>query len=233
MEEQKEFVENSISVEEKGEISLPTEEAVEAEPCAKCGGKLFLKKLIFWENPQQSGLILGCGVLSYLLSAFGSYTLFGLVSNMMFFILLISFLYVNGLSLYAKFFSKSESVNPHVPYWSDRQITLNRECIINFLDKHLDYFNGLIENVREIYYCTNTIKTLKALGILFVVSKFANCFSIAETLITIFVFIFTVPMGYKMKKAEIDAVVCKAYHTVKGVFSQVLSKIPVAKKKDE
>jgi hypothetical protein len=192
-----------------------------------------VEDLIYWKNVVRSGLVFATGLFTFFVLTVGGYTVISLVSNLLLWLLVISFIYTNGTLMFATFQGKTP-VNPHTSRWGDdkKQFHLTKEAVEEYVEYILPYVNKGIDFVRDVTFCINSMNTLKIIGALWCISIIGNLSSGLTLLFLEFFLAFTVPRLYEMNKQQVDKFVQLAYSQFKIYYDEavkfVKEKIPKA-----
>jgi len=186
-----------------------------------------VEDLIYWKNTIKSGLVFATGLFTFFVLTVGGYTVISLTSNLLLWILVISFAYTNGTMMFATFQGKSP-VNPHISRWGEDKFNITKETIEEYIECLLPYVNKGIDFAREVAFCTNNMRTLKVIGALWVISIFSNLFSGLTLLFLEFFLAFSIPRLYEMNKQQVDKVAEIALSQSKIYYEQI-SKIIMEK----
>jgi len=176
--------------------------------------------LIYWKNPIKSGLVFVTGLFTFFVLTVGGYTVISLTSNLLLWLLIISFAYTNGTMMFATFQGKSP-VNPHTSRWGEAKFDITKETVDEYVDFLLPYVNKGIDFAREVAFCLNNMKTLKVIGALWVISIFSNLFSGLTLLFLEFFLAFSIPRLYEMNKQQVDKYADIALTQSKIYYKQV------------
>jgi cytochrome b subunit of formate dehydrogenase len=176
--------------------------------------------LIYWKNPIKSGLVFVTGLFTFFVLTVGGYTVISLTSNLLLWLLIISFAYTNGTMMFATFQGKSP-VNPHISRWGEAKFDITKETVDEYVDFLLPYVNKGIDFAREVAFCLNNMKTLKVIGALWVISIFSNLFSGLTLLFLEFFLAFSIPRLYEMNKQQVDKYADIALTQSKIYYKQV------------
>jgi len=176
--------------------------------------------LIYWRNPIKSGLVFLTGLFTFFVLTVGGYTVISLISNLLLWLLVISFAYTNGTMMFATFQGKTPS-NPHISRWGDGKFDISKETVDEYVEFLLPYVNKGIDFAREVAFCLNNMKTLRVIGALWVISIFSNLFSGLTLLFLEFFLVFSVPRLYEMNKQQVDKYAEFALSQAKTYYEQI------------
>jgi len=185
-------------------------------------------KVFLWEDPIRSGLIFGSFNLFYFLLTFGDYTVLTLVSYLHLTLLLVCFGYVNYVVLKASWVAGKKVENPFVERFKDTTFHVTREDLHKHVDTVLDIINNGIDTLREVFYCTNNLLTLKWALYFYLLATVGNWLSAITWIYLIGVVHFIWPRLYKEKKTEIDQVYGTVVQQIHQYVALAWSKLPPA-----
>ena len=97
---------------------------------------------------------------------------------------------------------------------------------------HLASITALLNRALKIGFslsaCDDNLLSLKTMGVLYGLSILANLFGTTCLAFLLFVAALTLPVGYELKKAEVDAAYASASAAASDLYASLLAKIPKA-----
>jgi len=216
--------ESEESVEYRGSRRAPFVSAMKASPFWNQ-----VSAVLHWHDPVQSALIFGIGNFFFFLITYGEYSVLTLLSYLGLALILVCGAYVNGTLLRAHF-KKETAENPFSanlknPYQASKYT----------LEPHADCIIGIINDIvyvwTSVLYFTDTLFSLRIAVLLCILSVIGKLFSGTMLLYMTFLTAFIWPRIYQEKQVQIDQAYELAMNKVNFYSQQVLSKLPLGKKK--
>ena len=192
-----------------------------------------LIRLIYWEEIQRTMYIFG-GML-FLLLSLHVYSLIGVVTTFALSLLVVAFLYRIGMTI-VKAVQKTSAEHPF-KHLLEEKIEISEETIQKLASDLRLHINERIRQAQYLFLVKDTVASLKAMVMFWLVSYVAGCITLLTLCIMAMVVVFTIPKLYEEKQAQIDQLFsvvmsksCKLY----GMIEQKLpEKIKIYLKKDK
>jgi len=183
-------------------------------------------KIAHWRDPVKSGLLFGIFNFVFFLSTWGEYSFLTIVSYLLLTLLSICLGYANYVVLKASWLQGKRVENPFKERFKDATFHVSKETAEQHLTTILDLLNTTIDNLREVFFCTDNLLSLKFAGLFYLGATIGNWFSGATLLYLVTLGFFIWPRLYEEKKKEIDQVYNIALTQFNNYLQLALSKIP-------
>lgn len=157
-------------------------------------------RLIYWVELQRTTGVFG-GVLLLLLSL-RFYPLIGVVMTFALSLLVVAFLYRIGMTI-VKAVQKTSAEHPF-KHLLEEKIEISEEAMTYWANKTRVCINEGIRQTQCLFLVKDTVASLKAMIMFWLVSYIASCINFLTICILGTVVMFTVPKLYEEKQAEID-----------------------------
>jgi hypothetical protein len=157
-------------------------------------------RLIYWVELQRTTGVFG-GVLLILL-ALQYYPLIGVVMTFALSLLVVAFLYRIGMTI-VKAVQKTSAEHPF-KHLLEEKIEISEEAMEYWSNQTRLFINETIRQTQCLFLVKDTVASLKAMIMFWLVSYVANCIDFLNISILATVFLFTVPKLYEEKQVEID-----------------------------
>jgi len=157
-------------------------------------------RLIYWVELQRTTGVFG-GVLLLLLSL-RFYSLIGVVMTFALSLLVVAFLYRIGMTI-VKAVQKTSAEHPF-KHLLEEKIEISEEAMLYWSSKTRQCINEGIRQTQCLFLVKDTVASLKAMIMFWLVSYIASCIDFLSICILGIVILFTVPKLYEEKQTEID-----------------------------
>lgn len=157
-------------------------------------------RLIYWVELQRTTGVFG-GVLLLLLSL-QYYPLIGVVMTFALSLLVVAFLYRIGMTI-VKAVQKTSAEHPF-KHLLEEKIEISEEAMEYWSNKTRLFINETIRQTQCLFLVKDTVASLKAMIMFWLVSYVASCIDFLTICILGTILLFTVPKLYEEKQAEID-----------------------------
>jgi len=185
-------------------------------------------QILLWKDPTRSGILFGIVNLFYFLITYGEYTLLTLFSYLFLTLLLNCFFYANYVVYKASWLQGKRVENPLKERFKNANFHISRQHV----DKHVDTFirlvNHSIDLVRDAFYCTDNLLTMKIAFYFYLLAQLGTFFFDSTLVYLVILAYFIWPRLYLEKHKEIDQAYDIAYQQGKVYFELGLSKLPPA-----
>jgi len=189
--------------------------------------------LLYWVELQRTAGVFG-GIL-FLLLSLKYYSVIGVVTTFALSLLVVAFLYRIGMTI-VKAVQKTSAEHPF-KHLLEEKIEISEECAQCIASEIRKCINEKIRQAQCLFLVKDTVASLKAMVMFWLVSYVAGCINFLTICILGTVVVFTVPKLYEEKQAEIDqvfALVRSKTCMVCGIIEQKLpEKIKIYLKKDK
>jgi len=183
-------------------------------------------RILHWRDPVKTGLIFGIFNFFYFLVTFGEYSLVTLVSYLLLALLSVCFVYVNYVVLRASWFQGKRVENPLREKFKDADFHISRATIDQHAQTLVDLINTTVDKLRDAFYVSNNLYTLKVAGLLYVAAVIGKWFNDSTLLYLATLGFFLWPRLYEEKHTEIDHFYGIAVTQANNYYQLGLSKIP-------
>jgi len=157
-------------------------------------------RLIYWVELQRTTGVFG-GVLLLLLSL-RFYSLIGVVMTFALSLLVVAFLYRIGMTI-VKAVQKTSAEHPF-KHLLEEKIEISEEAMQYWSSQTRQCINEGIRQTQCLFLVKDTVASLKAMIMFWLVSYIASCIDFLSICILGTVLVFTVPKLYEEKQSEID-----------------------------
>lgn len=189
--------------------------------------------LIYWQELQRTTGVFG-GIL-FLLLSLSYYSVIGVVTTSALTLLVLAFLYRIGMTI-VKAVQKTSVEHPFKNLLEEK-IELSEECTEKMATEFRICINESIRKAQCLFLVSDTVASLKAMVLLWLVSYIAGCINFLTVCILGTVVVFTVPKLYEEKQQDIDQmfslVMSKACMVCGMVEEKLPEKIKIYLKKDK
>jgi len=185
-------------------------------------------QILLWKDPTRSGILFGIVNLFYFLITWGEYTLLTLFSYLFLTLLLNCFFYANYVVLKASWLQGKRVENPLKERFKNAKFHISRQHVDKHVDTFIRFVNHTIDLVRDAFYCTDNLLTLKIALYFYLLAQLGNVFLDSTLLYLVSLAYFIWPRLYLEKHKEIDQVYDIAYQQAKVYIELGLSKLPPA-----
>jgi len=194
-------------------------------------------RLILWEDdPTNSAIALGSGLLFVFLLEYADYTFVSLVSYLIMLQLAICFLYVNGMKLYLRRqtseSTKADSVSTSGSSNENKEY-LTSESVRQYFEQIANTLNPIIHFGVTVMKCKDNALTLKVMGVVFLVAFFGSCFSGSTLFFLAYLSLFTLPKLYLLNREAVDAQAIVLWKQITDATNIIFANIPGLKNKAE
>jgi len=184
--------------------------------------------LVYWRNPLESGVVFG-SVLTFLV-AIQYVSLISVVGNL--FLALVTStvtfrLYKSVLTALNKTQDKSHPFQRYL----DADVELPLERVLALTEDSVNFFNGIITKLKNIYLVENFLESLKFAAAMYLLTFVGRLVNMVTLLIMAWVVAFSWPRIYQDNQTKID----EALAPIKVKVEELTSKLPqltAAKKED-
>jgi len=185
-------------------------------------------KIVHWRDPVKTGLLFGIFNFFFFLSTFAEYSLLTIFSYLLLTLLSICFGYSNYVVLKASWLQGKRVDNPFKERFKDATFHVSRQTAEQHLATILDLVNLTIDNLREVFYCTDTLLSLKFALYFYLGATVGNWFSGPTLLYLGMLFSFVWFRLYEEKQKEIDQFYNIAKSQTNAYLQLAISKLPPA-----
>jgi hypothetical protein len=185
-------------------------------------------KVLHWRDPVKTGLLFGIFNFFYFLSTWAEYSFVTIISYLLFTLLFICIGYANYVVLKASWVQGSQVENPFRARFKDAKFHVSRKTAEEHLVTVLDIVNLTIDNLRDIFYCTDNFLSLRFLVYFYVGAMIGDWFSGATLVYLVTLGFFIWPRLYEEKQKEIDHFKKLALAQATVYYNLALTKIPPA-----
>jgi len=233
------FKSEKTTMEEPDEIK-PTESSTKEVREVKKNAKTYLaiissdplfpeaSKVVHWRDPVKTGLLFGIFNFFFFLSTFAEYSLLTIFSYLLLTLLSICFGYSNYVVLKASWLQGKRVDNPFKERFKDATFHVSRQTAEQHLTTILDLVNLTIDNLREVFYCTDSLLSLRFALYFYLGATIGNWFSGPTLLYLGMLFSFVWFRLYEEKQKEIDQFYHIAQTQASGYLQLAVSKLPPA-----
>jgi len=187
-----------------------------------------VSKILLWTDPVRSGLIFGVINTFYVLLEFFDYTVVTLVSYLALALALVCFSYANFVILKAKWVQGRDVENPFLDRFKNTNFRIPQQTIEGHLTTITDLTNLTIDNLRDVFYCTDNARTGLWILYFYLAATVGSWFGGATLLYLDALVAFIWPRLYQEKQKEIDHYYAIALVEADKYFQLALSKLPPA-----
>jgi len=185
-----------------------------------------VSRIVHWRDPIKSGLLFGIFNFFYFLITFGEYSFLTLVSYLLLALLCVCFAYVNYVVLRASWFQGKRVENPLKDRFKGANFHISKACVEQHLQTVVDLINTTIDNLRDAYYVSDNILTMKVAACLYAFAVLGKWFNDSTLIYLAVLGLFIWPRLYEEKQKEIDHFYGIALVEAKKYSQLALSKIP-------
>lgn len=189
--------------------------------------------LLYWVELQRTAGVFG-GIL-FLLLSLRFYSVIGVITTFALSLLVVAFLYRIGMTI-VKAVQKTSAEHPF-KHLLEEKIELSEEAAQKLASDLRVCINERIRQAQCLFLVKDTVASLKAMVMFWLVSYIAGCVNFLTLCILGTIVVFTVPKLYEEKQAEIDQIfslVMSKTCMVCGIIEQKLpEKIKIYLKKDK
>lgn len=189
--------------------------------------------LLYWVELQRTAGVFG-GIL-FLLLSLRFYSVIGVITTFALSLLVVAFLYRIGMTI-VKAVQKTSAEHPF-KHLLEEKIELSEEATQKLASDLRVCINEKIRQAQCLFLVKDTVASLKAMVMFWLVSYIAGCVNFLTLCILGTILVFTVPKLYEEKQAEIDqtfSLVMAQTCMVCGKIEQKLpEKIKIYLKKDK
>lgn len=178
--------------------------------------------LIYWQELQRTTGVFG-GIL-FLLLSLCYYSVIGVISTFALSILVVAFLYRIGMTI-VKAVQKTSAEHPF-KHILEEKIELSEECTQKMASEFRICVNESIRKAQSLLLVTDTVASLKAMVLLWLVSYIAGCINFLTLCILGTIVVFTVPKLYEEKQQDIDQIVALGMSKACMVCGLIEEKLP-------
>jgi len=182
--------------------------------------------IVHWRDPIKSGLLFGIFNFFYFLITFGEYSFLTLVSYLLLALLCVCFAYVNYVVLRASWFQGKKVENPLKERFKGANFHINKAAVDQHVQTVVDLINTTIDNLRDAYYVSDNILTLKVAACLYALAVLGKWFNDSTLIYLAVLALFVWPRLYEEKQKEIDQFYGIALTEAKKYYQIAYSKIP-------
>jgi hypothetical protein len=179
-------------------------------------------RLIYWVELQRT-----CGVFGGILFLFLSlryYSVIGVVTTFALSLLVVAFLYRIGMTI-VKAVQKTSAEHPF-KHLLEEKIEIPEECTLKLANKVRCYINCSIRELQALFLVKDTVASLKAMVMFWLVSYIASCINFLTICTLGTIAVFTLPKLYEEKQAEIDQLYTLAMSKTCMVCGLIEDKLP-------
>eukprot|EP00096_Caligus_rogercresseyi_P004515 TRINITY_DN1881_c0_g1_i1.p2 TRINITY_DN1881_c0_g1~~TRINITY_DN1881_c0_g1_i1.p2 ORF type:complete len:193 (-),score=43.35 TRINITY_DN1881_c0_g1_i1:196-774(-) len=162
--------------------------------------KDFLKDLVYWENPRETGVVFG-SVLVVLL-AVKYISVISVVGN----ICLALVTSIMGFRIYhtaLAAINKTKGGHPFQPLL-DKDISVSEETALDYTLCFFEKFNAVVMKTQRIFLFNDIIETLKFAIFMYLMTYIGGAVNIGTVLITLWFIAFSAPRIYRDNQKPID-----------------------------
>jgi len=185
-----------------------------------------VSRIVHWRDPVKSGLLFGIFNFFYFLITYGEYSFLTLVSYLLLAILTVCFGYVNYVMLRASWFQGATVANPLKERFRGANFHVSKANVDSHVQTAVDLINTTIDNVRDAFYVSNNIITLKVALYLYAFAVLGKWFNDSTLIYLATLGLFVWPRLYEEKQKEIDQFYGIAATEARKYFQLGWSKIP-------
>jgi len=185
-------------------------------------------RIVHWRDPVKTGLLFGIFNFFFFLSTFAEYSLLTMFSYLLLALVGICFGYSNYVVLKASWLQGKRVENPFKERFKDATFHISRQTAEQHLTTVLDIVNLTIDNLREVFYCTDTLLSLRFALYCYLGATIGNWFSGPTLLYLGMLFSFIWFRLYEEKQKEIDQFYNIAKSQANVYFQLAISKLPPA-----
>jgi len=178
--------------------------------------------LIYWADLQRTTGV--CGGLLLLLLSLRSYPLIVVATTTMLALLVVAFLYRIGMTI-LKAVQKSTGEHPFKNLLEDN-IEIPEELMEKYASKARIVINEGIRKLQCLFLVQDTVASLKAMIICWLISYVATCVNFLTLCIFATAVVFTVPKLYEEKQKEVDQLLVLAMEKGCVALSALEQKLP-------
>jgi len=185
-------------------------------------------KVFHWRDPVRSGLLFGIFNFFFFLWTWGEYSLVTIVSYLLLTTLCICLGYANYVVLKASWLQGSREENPFSKRFKDANFHISREIVDQHVTTLIDLINTTVDQLRDVYFCTDNILSLRFALYFYLAATVGNWFSGATLLYLVTLGFFVWPRLYEEKQKEIDQFWGIAVSQCNTYYQLGISKLPPA-----
>jgi len=163
-----------------------------------------VSKIAQWKEPIKTGLIFGIINFFYLLHEFYDYTVLTLSCYLALALTLVCFSYANFVILKAKWIQGKQVENPFKERFKNVKFHISSKTVEQHLNTVVDLINLTMDNLRDVFYVTDNLLTLKWALYFYIGAYFGDWFGGATLLYLVTLVVFIWPRLYEEKQKEID-----------------------------
>jgi len=179
-------------------------------------------QLIYWVEVQRTTGVFG-GIL-FLLLSLRFYSVIGVATTFALSLLVIAFLYRIGMTI-VKAVQKTSAEHPF-KHLLEEKIEVSDETVQRIASEVRLFVNEKIRQAQCLFLVKDTVMSLKAMVVFWLVSYVASCIDLLTIGIMGVVALFTLPKLYEEKQAEIDQVCSLVMSKTCMVCSVIEQKLP-------
>jgi hypothetical protein len=187
-----------------------------------------VSKVLHWRDPVKTGLLFGIFNFFFFLQTWADYSFVTIISYLLLTLLCICFGYSNYVVLKASWIQGQQVENPFKERFKDAKFHVSRKTAEEHLVTVLDIVNLTIDNLRDIFYCTDNFLSLRFLVYFYVGAMIGDWFSGATLVYLVTLGFFIWPRLYEEKQKEIDHFKKLALAQATVYYNLALTKIPPA-----
>eukprot|EP00211_Chloroparvula_japonica_P017535 CAMPEP_0119127748 /NCGR_PEP_ID=MMETSP1310-20130426/6172_1 /TAXON_ID=464262 /ORGANISM="Genus nov. species nov., Strain RCC2339" /LENGTH=271 /DNA_ID=CAMNT_0007118027 /DNA_START=137 /DNA_END=952 /DNA_ORIENTATION=- len=165
--------------------------------------------LLHWSDPIETFLVFGIINFFFFLVTIGGYTFLVLACYLALCFLLACGIYVNGNMLQDAMNKRPTIVNPLKKQWVGDVVHFHSHDIEQIVQMFVLVLNRSITLLREIYSCTDNLKSMKFALFLTVLSIIGQIFSGESVAYFVIVGLFVIPKLYQKKPKTVNSIVGK------------------------
>jgi hypothetical protein len=175
-----------------------------------------VKDVVYWANPVISGGVFLVGLFAFLLVGVYSYSSISVVCYVLILNLVVRFAHTNGTRVLADMNVVAKRPLPEAP-----EVFVTEEQVQAQVPVITAHINALLRGLYSLLCGEATPVVLKTIGSLFVLALASRLFGSTGLLFLIYLAAFTLPKGYQLKKAEVDALAAVVQKKSEEVFAQL------------
>jgi len=184
--------------------------------------------IVHWRDPVRTGILFGIVNFFYFLLTWGEYSFLTLMSYLFLTTLLICFSYANYVVLKASWIQGKTVENPLKERFKNATFHVSRQHIDRHVDTAIRLANHTIDILREPFYCTDTLLSLKFVLYFYLLATLGTWFLDSTLVYLGLLGAFIWPRLYEEKKKEIDQGYGIAMAQFQTYYELVVSKLPPA-----
>jgi len=179
-------------------------------------------RLVYWVDLQRTTGF--CGGMLLLLLSLRFYSLIGVVMTFALSLLVVAFLYRIGMTI-VKAVQKTSAEHPF-KHLLEEKIEISEEAMQYWSSKTRRCINEGIRQMQCLFLVKDTVASLKAMIMFWLVSYIASCIDFLSICILGTVLLFTVPKLYEEKQSEIDQLYSLAKEKICLACGMIEEKLP-------